>query len=282
MNAIIRQILTLWAFLLATSLGCNKPGTLENNVTYEAETQSMSPEDEAELDKRIQGNINQSVVEYAGIRIIAWNVESDGSDPAVIAEQLAEMEADLICLSELPREALESGPLHDFLTKNGNGTAFGSTGRNDRLSITVTSSKLQLWNAHDLHEFNGVDLGRGGHRAPFMALVRRSAFGDFWIVNNHLARGDATYRKLQAETLRDWAAAQLHPVVFVGDYNMDYDFHSKSGNDAFRAFLSDGTIKWIQPKKFIDTNWSDRGNDSKDDYPDSTLRSLLAKPKSGM
>ena len=35
--------------------------------------------------------------------------------------------------------------------------------------------------------------------------------------------------------------------------------------------MKDATWKWIQPKPMVDTNWSDRNNDGKDDYPDSML-----------
>lgn len=52
---------------------------------------------------------------------------------------------------------------------------------------------------------------------------------------------------------------------------MDYDFPTKPGNSAFQSFLSDGTISWLRPKEFIDTNWADGNGDGIDDYPDSML-----------
>ena len=72
---------------------------------------------------------------HPGIRILAWNVESGGNDPAVIAKQLSEFtEYDVVCLSEVSSDNFQR--YADAL-----GERFapfkGDTGRADRLQILV-------------------------------------------------------------------------------------------------------------------------------------------------
>jgi hypothetical protein len=78
-------------------------------------------------------------------------------------------------------------------------------------------------------------------------------------------------RTEQARGLAKWATDNPLPVLAIGDFNMDYDFQSKQGNDAFRAFLAAPVLQWVQPTPLIDTNWADRDGDRIDDYPDSLL-----------
>jgi hypothetical protein len=70
-----------------------------------------------------------------------------------------------------------------------------------------------------------------------------------------------------------WARDQTLPVVALGDYNLDYVFDEKNGNEAFRLILKDNIWKWVQPTEWIDTNWFDNPErpDGKDDYPGSML-----------
>lgn len=49
----------------------------------------------------------------------------------------------------------------------------------------------------------------------------------------HLARRDAIMRRGQAEGLREWAKTQSLPIIAMGDFNFDYDFHTEKGNEAF-------------------------------------------------
>lgn len=253
---------------LSFVLGC---GRSEPPNELAIRPQLASEEEKARLEKAYQASLEQSIKDYTSIRIIAWNVESGGSDPKTIAERLKTMRADVVCVSELEAASTRSGPLYDVLTKERE-VKFGSTGRNDRLAIAWNKDRFTLMASDEVKGFGGVNLARPGHRAPLALLLSDMPSGrSFWIVNNHLARGDPEYRTLQAQTLRDWAASQSYPIVFVGDYNMDYDFPTRSGNEAFRTLLADGTIKWIVPDEFIDTNWADRDDDRVDDYPYSML-----------
>ena len=66
------------------------------------------------------------------------------------------------------------------------------------------------------------------------------------------------------------------PLLAIGDYNFDYNFHTKTGNKAFQLFTRDGVWKWLRPEKLIDSNWSDTNPRLPDDqrtdrYPDSIL-----------
>ena len=88
---------------------------------------------------------------------------------------------------------------------------------------------------------------------------------------NHLARGNAELRQEQAKALRLWVEDQTLPVIGIGDYNFDFDFHTQRGNAAFDEFLVDGHWRWVRPDPLIDTNWADRDGDGQDNYPDSCL-----------
>jgi hypothetical protein len=78
-------------------------------------------------------------------------------------------------------------------------------------------------------------------------------------------------RRQTAKALRLWVEDQTLPVIGIGDYNFDYDFHTQRGNAAFDEFLVDGHWRWVRPDPLVDTNWSDRDGDGKDNYPDSCL-----------
>ena len=139
---------------------------------------------------------------------------------------------------------------------------------------------LLAWNAtkfdkikvEELTKFEDQEFAPGIQSAPLIAQLRlKHSQTEFIVVMNHLTRGSPELRKRQALILVDWAKQQSLPIVTVGGYNFDYDIPTKKGNEAFDAFLSDGTWKWIEPKRLIDTNWADRNRDGKDDYPDSML-----------
>lgn len=203
-------------------------------------------------------------------RILGWNVESDGSDPEIIFKQLEELKDrfDIVCLSEVPRESMarlaKVFPDCEAI--------YGSTGNNDRLCISYDPTRFELLRAEELKSFRNVDLAKPGQRSPLIGLFQeRTSQKRFYVINNHLARGNAEYRTLQAKTLVEWAREQALPVIAVGDYNMDYDFHTGRGNDAFAAMLGDGIFKWVKPAELIDSNWADRDKDGVDDYPDSLL-----------
>ena len=204
------------------------------------------------------------------ISVLAWNIESGGNDPDVISAQLRELSGhDIYCLSEVAEKNL------DRYT-----AAFGSrfqslnsrSGRNDHLQISFDSDRFELLETDELMEYRDFVLNDGRHRSPiFVRLKDRSSGTEFIVMTNHLARRNAKLRKQQAIGLREWARDQNVAVINVGDFNLDYDFHTKSGNSAFPEMLRDNIWSWVEPKPLIDTNWSDRDNDGIDNYPDSML-----------
>ena len=204
------------------------------------------------------------------ISILAWNVESGGNDPEIIAKQLGEMSGyDVYCLSEVAAENFDrytAALSANFQSIN------GRTGRNDRLQISFNSDRLELLETKELMEYRDFVLNNGTHRSPLYVRLQDKATGiQFIVMTNHLARGNAELRKEQAIGLREWARDQNVGVINIGDFNMDYDFHTERGNDAFPEILQDNIFSWAKPVELIDTNWADNDGDGNDNYPDSML-----------
>lgn len=200
------------------------------------------------------------------IRILAWNIESDGSSTDRIIEQLkTEMPAfDILALSEVP--PADTTRLSQFFV-DGGGVVDVSRG-DDRLTI-AWSKRYEL-----IEEINlrSEEFAPGYHRAPLAVHLKDTLSGkQFVVMNNHLARGNADLRTHQAEMLVDWARNQTRAVIAVGDYNMDYEFSSGAGNEAFAAMLADGIYKWVRPRELVDTNWYDPEGDGIDNYAGSIL-----------
>lgn len=204
------------------------------------------------------------------VRLLAWNVESGGNDPAVISEQLAAFQGyDVICLSEVSQRNFERyasallNEYHEF---------HGKTGRADRLQIFVNQDRYDLLDNKELSQHREHILNTGNHRSPLFVRIKDKQSGQEMIVmTNHLARGNAEFRQQQAAGLREWARDQNVPVIALGDFNMDYDYRTMKGNAAFDEMVRDNVWSWLAPEDFIDTNWSDRDGDGNDNYPDSML-----------
>jgi endonuclease/exonuclease/phosphatase family metal-dependent hydrolase len=202
--------------------------------------------------------------------ILSWNVESGGSDPAVIAAQLKEFGGyDIVCLSEVSPETFDQyqravGP--QFKAIN------GKTGRDDSLQILFNEKRFQELQRGELARYRDIVINNDSHRSPlFVRLRDRVTNLEFIVMTNHLARGNAELRKQQAIGLREWARDQNVGVITIGDFNMDFDFKTERGNDAFPEMIRDNIWAWVRPKDLVDTNWADRNGDGIDDYPDSML-----------
>jgi endonuclease/exonuclease/phosphatase family metal-dependent hydrolase len=204
------------------------------------------------------------------ISILAWNVESGGNDPAVIAQQLADLAGyDVYCLCEVRsanfnRYAKAVGPGFSAVTSQ--------TGRGDRLQILFDSKRFEILQQKELHRHGDHELNNGTHRSPlFVRLQDRDSGVEFVVMTNHLARSNADLRTQQAVGLREWARDQGVAIINIGDFNMDYGFRAEKGNDAFVEMLRDNVWQWVRPTELIDTNWSDPDGDGSDNYPDSML-----------
>ena len=64
---------------------------------------------------------------------------------------------------------------------------------------------------------------------------------------------------------------QALPTITAGDFNMDFEFATQRGNDAFTEMLRDNVWQWVRPEELIDTNWSDPDGDGMDNFPGSML-----------
>jgi len=199
------------------------------------------------------------------LRILSWNVESEGSAPTVIARQLRELERyDIYALTEVLPEAAAKFTA----APEGNYQAIVTrSGYNDRMQIIYDADRFELVRRLELDEINN-----DRHRSPLVAHLRdRTSGREFLVMVNHLARGDAEYRTTQARQLVEWARNQNLPVVAVGDYNFDFDFASGNGNEGFRAMLRDNIFQWVRPVELIDSNWFDPEPDGQDNFPGSLL-----------
>jgi len=204
------------------------------------------------------------------INILAWNVESDGNDPTVIAEQLKGMKGyHIFALSEVRGRA--SADKYIAAVKQIWGKAKGllsKTGREDALLFIFDPSVFELVKVEELNDLNPQMKYRSPHA---MTLKHNNTQQVFIVMNNHLARGNEDNRNLQAIGLREWARRQTLPIVAVGDYNFDYVFQTKKGNREFTEFMRDGIWQWVKPESLVDSNWYDGNDDGVDDYAGSIL-----------
>lgn len=201
--------------------------------------------------------------------IMAWNIEGSSSDPAVIKNQLGEFlePFDILALMEV-----SPGQIEDLGGQFQKTSYAAGTSSNIRLLVAWDDTKFEATRVIELREYNGVVIGEGGQRAPLIVTLRIKDGGrEFHLINNHLARGNEDKRNQQANALVEWARNQALPVIAVGDFNMDYEFKSQKGNEAFSIMQRDGIYTWIKPFPLIDTNWYDKEHDGKDDFPESIL-----------
>lgn len=200
--------------------------------------------------------------------MFSWNVESEGSDPRVIARQLAEFNRyDVYGLSEVLPQA--AAAFHDAVG-GGYESLVTRSGNNDRLQLIINTRKYELLRRLELDEINFENR----YRSPLVAHLQDRATGQqLYVMVNHLARGREEIREKQALQLVEWAREQNLPVVAIGDYNFDYEFTSRKGNRGFVNMMRDGIWKWIEPVELIDTNWYDNpaNPDGLPDYPNSML-----------
>jgi len=208
------------------------------------------------------------------LRLISWNVESDGNDPATIAKQLKELgRYDIFALQEVhPRNADRYGQaIRDAYGKDYR-YFLSTTGRSDRLLFAFDSARLDLESISELFRHGDNRLNDWRHRSPLVAVFTDTHSHErLAVITVHLARGNEELRTEQARGLAHWIRDVGLPTVAIGDFNMDYDFHTGEGNEAFRVFTQAPDLRWVRPEKLIDTNWADRNGDGRDDYPDSML-----------
>jgi len=235
-------------------------------------------------------------------KILAWNVESNRpgapqvSDPGVISAQLVGLlenpasRAQIVALSEVEpktvpgfKQAVEQGlnTEVDFVT-----SASGGFRDADTLMLVVDAKRFAIQDVFELHRYAGVstnfnvldansaDYGTVRARSPLVAKLRDKADGKtFWLIVNHLARGEEDLRTQQSEALKKWAEDHAsEPVITAGDFNFDYQFETGKGNAAYDAMMAGGVWEWLKPDPLVDSNWTeDRDRPGEDRYPGSIL-----------
>jgi predicted extracellular nuclease len=236
-------------------------------------------------------------------RVLAWNVESNRpgqsqvSDAHVIGGQLTELlrspatRAQVIALSEVEPKTVWTyraavaeglGGEVDFVT-----SASGGYADADSLMLVVDATRFRIDEVIELHRYAGIranftveDENSSEHgsvrgRSPLIARLHDLSRGEkFWVIVNHLARGENDLRTDQARALRRWAADRSEPVIAAGDFNFDFEFSSAKGNPAFDAMMEEGTWTWLKPDPLVDSNWSEdrkRLGPGVDSYPGSIL-----------
>jgi endonuclease/exonuclease/phosphatase family metal-dependent hydrolase len=235
-------------------------------------------------------------------KLLAWNVESNRpgqapvSDPGVISEQLAGLlraqatRAQIVALSEVEpktapayREAVADGldTEVDFVT-----SASGGFKDADSLLLVVDAKRFAIEDVFELHRYAGLaanfnvldadsaDYGAVRARSPLVAKLKdKTSEKTFWLIVNHLARGEEDLRVEQAKVLKKWAEDHNgEPIIAAGDFNFDYDFKTQKGNLAYDAMIQGGVWQWLKPEPLVDSNWADdRSNPGRDRYPDSIL-----------
>ena len=235
-------------------------------------------------------------------RILSWNVESNRpgqpsvSDPATIATEIKDMAQtdatrfSILVLSEVEPKTFDAfksatadglGHAVDFVT-----SASGGFGDADSLMVVVDTTRFEIRDSIELHRYAGIsgnfnndyrasEPGALRARSPLVVkLADKTTSTSFWLIANHLARGEADLRTEQARMLLKWAEDSKEPVIAAGDFNFDFDFATQKGNAGFDAMLDGNVWMWLKPDPLIDSNWSDdrRITDRRvDRYPDSIL-----------
>lgn len=195
------------------------------------------------------------VVEFDAI---GFNIESGGSDPAIVAsdtvaliegEELwgfAEVEnaaaADLVVAA-----AKDPDSDQDFQY------VMGTTGYDDRLVLAWDDTKFELVSWDELDDIN---VG-GNVRAPLVGQMReRSSGAEFQFVVNHLFRTDDDARHEQAVLLNDWGTSQGGATLMVGDYNFDWDLEDDYHDEGYDSLTAGGVFRWVQPEALVKTQCS--------------------------
>jgi len=235
-------------FLTLSLIGCDAPPLPEF-----AETTATQP----------PPTTTQQAAAGRILSIVAWNVESGGNDPLVIAEQMKDFAGfDVIALNEVGERNV---PAYAASLGENYQAVISTTGRADRLAILYNTNRFEILQATEIHELNN-----GTHRSPLYVRLRERESGfEFIFMTNHLARRNEQLRQAQAAGLREWARESNTPIIAAGDFNFDYSFKKQTGNESFRLFMQDNIWKWIKPDPLVDTNWS--GSGLVDSYPDSML-----------
>ena len=269
MKSVLLLILTLSVVCVACRSEPPETASRLPNASDETPTiSSVTPQGPSEPTPPVQTDADAEADTAFKLNLLSWNVESEGADPTVIAQQLTSFSNyDVMGLTEVLPAASDS-------FRKSAGENFQSitsrSGRNDRMMLIYNPEILELVRKFEIRKINFQDR----YRSPLVGHFRHlGSQQEFIVMVNHLARGKESIRQTQAKQLVEWARNETLPIIALGDYNFDYVFDTEKGNEAFRLFQKDGIWKWVQPVQWVDTNWYDdpAAPDGEDDYPGSML-----------
>lgn len=218
--------------------------------------------------------------------VVTWNVESAGSDFQTVSRRLASVAADteIVALQEV---AEEDAPRYRAVLGTGWESILGSNRGELHQLLLFDGRSLQLVGYWELGTYDGVviipDPSRSSRRAPLVAEFVAEADGSrFRVVAVHLTRGNTDQRMLEAYLLRRFMEESPVPVIALGDFNFDLAFDPETGepaqgNASWAAFTAGTAIRWLQPERLVDTQWSDAGG--RDRYPNSILDFVFASDR---
>lgn len=199
------------------------------------------------------------------VALVAWNVESGGADPEVVATRMASMpNVELWGLCEVSpsswadtfENTLEQETTRDFEVIH------GTTGGQDCLVIIYDTAELDKLKDFEIGwETRPWYTSQLSPRSPLVAHFRHKPTGqEFFFMVNHLYRGSGVDpRRLdQALVLSEWAAQQAIPVVAVGDYNFDWDLDPDEAAGNYDKGFANMTVKsiffWVVPQNLVKTH----------------------------
>ena len=197
------------------------------------------------------------------LKVIAWNVESDGADPQTVARRIRDFQGcDIWGLSEVKDGGAAS--LFEDAAEDGEGADFegvlGSTGISDRLQAIYDAERFEEIEHYELHEINP-----GGRvRSPLVVrLFDTESRQEFLFVVNHFYRTSDVGRHEQSRLLNEWARGQSLPILAVGDYNFDWDVvRGDEDHDAgYDLLTADGVFSWVRPEApLVPTQYSEHAS----------------------
>jgi hypothetical protein len=196
------------------------------------------------------------------LRVVGFNVESGGADPAVVDDLVARLQdIDLWGFSEVQNETWAG--MFERAAEDGEGADFvqvlGTTGGGDRLLIVYDADRFELVRQFEIHEINPENRVR----SPLVAHLKLKTSGqEFLFMVNHLFRTNNEARHEQARLLNVWAREQTLPVVAVGDYNYDWDVAQGETNHdrGFDEMTRDAVFVWVRPPVLVATQCSRQFN----------------------
>ena len=191
------------------------------------------------------------------LTVVSFNVESDSDTlPAKVADDLRRiLPLHIWGLSEVNAKDFE---IYRRAIGDEFGLIEGNTGRGDRLAIIFDARILEQKNVEELSDARGS-------RHPLVAKFKiKGSKREFLFVVNHLQRGNKYVRQTQAGWLNQWAQKKAEgkdppAIIFAGDYNFDVSPSTRKGNTAFDLFMSNGTIRWVEPACIFDNNCPSTG-----------------------